>query len=301
MRRIFLAFFLTLVLAKNQVMVTMNMGGGAEDPSWKIEDADADLIEAIYSNADPEYRPWPWFRMGYRGFEVVVVEYTGLRNRPVTRTSHVVYGNSKLERTLLQTAPNTVHPAVTRHMLEHLAARPLAAPAKPEHLKEANAECTVPIRGPDNETVYNPSTDDCGYFVSHASQNNCYAYGSDIVTNTFPQPGRGSGKKWSYNTCDDIRAAAERDGLEWAGTTLPTTDLKKGHWVSLHIWPATNFHWLRKDTNLPTHWSHKPGGTPVRDVDNNGRKITDPSKADISPWSQFCGYMIVYPSNATLN
>ena len=30
--------------------------------------------------------------------------------------------------------------------------------------------------------------------------------------------------------------------------------------------------------------------------DNKGEKIHDPSKADFSPWTQFCGYMHVVPS-----
>ena len=62
-----------------------------------------------------------------------------------------------------------------------------------------------------------------------------------------PQPGRGSGQKWSEDTCDDIRASSERNGLVWAGTDLPKTGPEDGesHYVSLHIWDKTNFHWLR--------------------------------------------------------
>jgi len=52
----------------------------------------------------------------------------------------------------------------------------------------------------------------------------------------FVKPGRGSGHKWDKNTCDDMRAAAERDGLVWVGTDLPTKDPEVGHYVSLHIW-----------------------------------------------------------------
>ena len=56
---------------------------------------------------------------------------------------------------------------------------------------------------------------------------------------------------------------------------------------------------LRKDYNTGT-WSHKPGGTRVRNTDNNGQTITDPSKCDVSPWSLHCGYMIAVPSNVTI-
>lgn len=44
----------------------------------------------------------------------------------------------------------------------------------------------------------------------------------------------------------------------------------------LWMWPDTNFHWCRHDTNKL--WSHKPGQTPVKDEDNDGKPITDPAK-----------------------
>ncbi|KAJ4458021.1 putative Insoluble matrix shell protein 1 [Paratrimastix pyriformis] len=280
----------------HHVHVTLNVFTGERDPSWSVKNPSAELIEMLQQNAEPEYRPWPWYRMGYRGFEVLI---DGAKT--------VVYGNKALEHALFATAPaGLLKDTIVDHAHQHIVSRPLTAPRR-DHVLQTSVtrrvgdQCTIPVVGPDNETAFDLAHDDCGFFVSHCSSNNCYAYGSDIVTDTFPQPGRGSGKKWDHNTCVDIRASAERDGLKWAGTTLPVDDLPVGHYVSLHIWPNTNFHWVRKDTNLATHWSHKPGGTPVREVDNNGHKITDPSKADLSPWSEFCGYMIVVPSNVTLN
>ena len=124
------------------------------------------------------------------------------------------------------------------------------------------------------------------------------------MTNTFAQPGRGSGvcshhtRPCVPNSCDDVLKAAASDGLTWAGTELPAVLSPRGHYVSLHIWPKTNFHWLRMDANLK--WSHKPGGSRVRNVDNNGDAILDPAKADVSPWSQHCGYMLTVPSNVSL-
>ena len=47
-------------------------------------------------------------------------------------------------------------------------------------------------------------------------------------------------------------------------------------------------------------WSHKPGGSPVRNMDNNGEPISDPAKADVSPWSTHCGYLLAKPSAVTL-
>ena len=52
------------------------------------------------------------------------------------------------------------------------------------------------------------------------------------------------------------------------------------------------------DANMK--WSHKPGGSPVRNHDNDGKEITDPGQANFSPWTEHCGYMLVKPSNATI-
>jgi hypothetical protein len=125
---------------------------------------------------------------------------------------------------------------------------------------------------------------------------------SDIVTNTFSQPGDGSGKKWTDNTCDAIRIAATADGLVYIPDTAnkppPTSQPDEGHIVSMHIWPETNFHWVRMDRNLT--FSHKPGSTPVRDVDNDGNVITDPSKSNFAPWTEHCGYFTIVPSKVTI-
>jgi len=161
----------------------------------------------------------------------------------------------------------------------------------------------APIVGPDDATQvhYDPSHDDDGCFITEQSCNNCYDYANDVVTNTFAQPGRGSGvcppdaRPCVKNTCEDVKNAAISDGLQWVGTELPTSLPSKGHYVSLHIWPNSNFHWIRMDADK--YWSHKPGGTRVRNVDNDYKKITDPGKANFAPWTQHCGYMLAIPSD----
>jgi hypothetical protein len=175
------------------------------------------------------------------------------------------------------------------------------APSVPE------SNCgNVPIKGPDDPTQvhYDPSNDDQGCFVKKQGENNCYDYGNDIVTNSFAQPGRGSGvcppnkRPCVKNDCDSLKRAAISDGLIWVGADLPSTLPKDGHYVSLHVWPKSNFHWIRMDADM--YWSHKPGGSPVRNVDNNKQKIKDPSKADFSPWTEHCGYMLAVPSKAVI-
>jgi hypothetical protein len=289
-----------------ELKVTLNVFSSSPDPSWTVQGELAarmlaDLTSAGVNEQDGAVmRPIPWYRLGYRGFEVEV-------RRDEETVVFAVYNNAIAERLLLASAPpSVVSDSVGMHVghevVRLMKLRESGEPMPMDMVPplDGTAPCDLPVRGPDNGTIYDPQRENCGFFVTHCSANNCYNYGNDIVTDTFAQPGRGSGQKWSYNTCDDIRASATRDGLVWAGTTLPTENPAQGHYVALFIWPNTNFHWIRFDSVPKGFWSHKPGGTPVRNIDNNGKKITDPSHSDFSPWSQFCGYMTTIPSTARI-
>lgn len=236
-----------------------------------------------------------------------VIGFAGWRLLP---DGPVVRGNALVDREImgspsfLALSPNVrAHVASEANRLASCAASPLPLPA--ERVADDKCRDDAPIYGPDDpkEVTYSPGTDDEGCFQTMQSDNNCYNYGTDILTNSFAQPGRGTGVCGHHdrpcvpNTCADVRRAAESDGLVWKGTTLPSALPAVGHYVSLHIWPESNFHWLRQDANLT--WSHKPGGSRVRNVDNNNKIITDPAKADVSPWSTHCGYLLATPSKVT--
>lgn len=215
-------------------------------------------------------------------------------------------GQAAVDEVLLAAGESVLPEAVLAHVQEETQ-RLLSANDDCQEPADApsNGDCTGPVIGPDdpNQVHYDVKNDDGGCFVTKQSENNCYDYGNDIVTNTFAQPGRGSGqcpetaRPCVKNTCEDVKNAAVSDGLVWVGTELPTSLPETGHYVSLHIWPDSNFHWLRMDANMK--WSHKPGGSPVRNVDNNQQEITDPSKADVSPWSEHCGYLLTVPSKVS--
>jgi hypothetical protein len=287
------ALFLALAMAE-EVTVRLNVMSGTEDPEWRAN------IRLVGSPCPEVSRPLPWYKMGYRGFEIISAN-----------TKLCVYDDYEIEVALLATGWATVSDAVGKHVFSELQRlKDAQVEQKQDWAKEARGyyeqftvkdNCTVPIRGSDSATVYSPKTDVCGHWQSHQDQNNCYDYGNDIATDTFAQPGRGSGQKWTSNTCEDMRDSATRDGLQWNGTALPSSQPPVGHFAALLIWPGTNFHWIRFDSQPAGYWSHKPGGTPVRNVDNNNQPITDPSKSDFSPWTQFCGYMSTVPSRANIN
>jgi len=60
--------------------------------------------------------------------------------------------------------------------------------------------------------------------------------------------------------------------------------------VALVIWPGVDYHWYRQDDN--GCWSHKPGSTPVTNLDDSGRFIADPLACDRGDYTDFCVYMI---------
>lgn len=87
--------------------------------------------------------------------------------------------------------------------------------------------------------------------------------GVDIVTNSYPQPGRickgenvrwglilytgrYSGKNPSSISCQTIRNASIRDGLIYRGIHFPNDQPKLGHYLALFIWPNVDYHWIRK-------------------------------------------------------
>jgi len=282
---------LTLVGAKEAV-VRLNVMSSTADVQWNVKNIQPG------SPCQQIARPLPWYRLGYSGFEI---EMDG--------STTCVYDNFEMESALLHSGHAVLSESLITHARSEIQRLQMTKQAQkrawamehPSFVPTSQANCSVPILGSDTETPYDPTNQVCGYWVSHQSQNNCYDYGNNIATDTFAQPGRGSGQEWKSNTCDDMGAAAKRDGLVWQGTTLPSKEPANGHYAALLIWPGTNFHWIRFDSNPAGFWSHKPGGTPVRNVDNNGKPITDPSKSDFSPWTQFCGYMSTVPSQVKIN
>jgi len=107
--------------------------------------------------------------------------------------------------------------------------------------------------------------------------NNCYAYGCNDPTGTFPQPGLGTGREYSAINAAEVSAAAISDGLR---PLKSWSDIPAQGWrVVLVIWPDEDYHWYRADFDSPANalCSHKPGGTEVRNVDNSGKLIVDPT------------------------
>jgi hypothetical protein len=128
--------------------------------------------------------------------------------------------------------------------------------------------------------------------------NNCYNYATNYRTDTFAQPGRAAGAEYTSLTCGSVGPAAIADALI-AAPTANNKCPKEGHLVALVIAPGFDFHWYRKGRN--GYWSHKPGGTPVRNVDNSNHLIPDPRTANRGPYTDFCTFMVVMHGHIKIN
>jgi len=128
--------------------------------------------------------------------------------------------------------------------------------------------------------------------------NNCYNYASNYRTNTFAQPGRAAEDMYNAITCAEVKSGAVKDEL----IDAPDNDNKcpdEGHLVALVIWPNWDYHWYRKGQN--EYWSHKPGGTAVTNLDNDGNTISDPRTANRGSYTEFCTFMVVKHGHIKLN
>ena len=131
-------------------------------------------------------------------------------------------------------------------------------------------------------------------------QNNCYAYATNIMTGTFPQPGTAGGTA-PFDlanpklTCAGYLAAAKSDGL--VKVDCDKACPKGSHKVALVIRPRPpkrqDYHWFRQDKD--GSWSHKPGRTRATDLDKSKQPITDPRIADRGKYSVFCDCFCVDP------
>jgi hypothetical protein len=149
------------------------------------------------------------------------------------------------------------------------------------------SECTLP--------VYEPWKWNDGGIIQY--NNNCYNYGNDEITGTFAQPGKYCGDYPNPMECTEVYNAAACDGLV---PSSASGDCPAGmHKVYLVVWPNRDYHWYRLDSDTG-RWSHKPGSTKVRDYDSSGQAIYNPDTADISPYTNRCGYMCACGDNATI-
>jgi hypothetical protein len=192
-------------------------------------------------------------------------------------------GDRDIETWLLSSAGAAVSAEVRSHVQQAI-----TRPMNPELLLlPVHALVTCPVCHAADAPVYSPAQWNTTAVQPH---NNCYNYANNQITNTFAQPGRASGHPITTLSCAGVTPSAHSDGLVVSPNFTGPLAQGAGWYVALVIWPGNDYHWYRQDKN--GCWSHKPGQTAVRNVDNSGKTISDPKACDRGPYTDFCTYMI---------
>ena len=196
--------------------------------------------------------------------------------------------NTNLERFLLKIGQQRIPQPVFAHVQAQL---DKTADAQAFQLPSPGAAAAAAVKCPKNKAkdapTYNP-----GMWNTPAVQphNNCYNYANNQITNTFAQPGRAHAKQAQQMACPKVTTAAIADGLKTVPNFSHGLGPGKGWYVALVVWPNVDYHWYRQD-NVGC-WSHKPGQTAARNVDNGGQAIADPKTCNRGPYVDFCCYMV---------
>jgi hypothetical protein len=273
------------------VTITLHIFSGRPDPAWELSDDQASEFADRLSQIRNTTLLKPAGlagNLGYRGFSV-----TSVREKRLEPSVYVHGGivdldrfdinriseTPDLEQWLLSTAGDAIS-----NEIRQLVQAELAGIIQP--LSTSVAPLLVPPYDP-GKWNNDPNI---------RMRNNCYNYANDKITNTFAQPGRGSGSMYTAIDCANVGAAAQRDGQVSVGP--PASTPAQGHFIALVVWPGNDYHWYRQDNN--TRWSHKPGQTPARNTDNSGSPIADPRSCNRGPYTSFCGFYHCVPANTRI-
>lgn len=117
--------------------------------------------------------------------------------------------------------------------------------------------------------------------------NNCYNYANNIITNNYAQPGHRHGKnlrslsiftKYFFKRyARKVKEYAILDGLEpvtVAADQAVPLDVRNLVALVVRVKPDEDFHWYRLDSCYT--FSHKPGQTNAKNVDDQNLRINDP-------------------------
>lgn len=280
-------------------IVTLHIYSGRPNPTWQLDaEQEKGLEERLQSTKTfSEHRPSGVIGgLGYRGFSI-----TSPEESPEGKRSFLVHegildqrfglpnlvDEAGVERFLVATAAGKIDDELIGYVNSRIELQ--GAPAFKGNVETAVA---CPSNMAADAPSYNPGMWNVPNIQPH---NNCYNYANNNATNTFAQPGRATGHQATVMACSHVTPGAVSDGLKVVPNFSTSLARGAGWYVALVVWPNRDYHWYRQDSG--GCWSHKPGQTAVRNVDNAGRTIADPKSCDRGPYSDFCDYLV---SNTTV-
>lgn len=201
------------------VLVTLVVYSGLVDPHWRtvLSPSVLQLIQSYGYSSDciPARLSYKGFLVQNPGNELLIIGTDAVR--------------VSLQHLLLQTMPTKAIPSTLRERVSN-------------EIGSVSAECLSTVRHKRLVPPYNPGPWNNDRFTRR--NNNCYNYANIRITNTFAQPGRGSGRIFTALDGPKMGAAAIRDGLlvpnnhPGPGDPVPGAPAGARHLVALFIDPG---------------------------------------------------------------
>jgi hypothetical protein len=263
--------------------IELDIFSGRPNPRWTLDPAeDREFLTRLRDRAVPMAPIGSGHRLGYRGF---VVRADGATAEALTamRLPTAFRVRDGLGESIDWTAESWL---LSTDQAERVP--PVAAGA-------ARTEITRPA-GRDDDAAkacklkLTSTTDLSKWNGQHCYFNNCYNFGSNSITDTYAQPGRGSGEMFHAITVPEIHDAAVRDGYL---DDCRDSAKKRNLHVGFCIWPGADYHWYRqtKPMDGEPRWCHKMGTDIARNKDESGHYITNPETCDRSYYVVWGGFL----------
>ena len=295
--------------------ITADMYSGLPNPSWLVVDereAQATLREMTGSSGVMSQSPPSQAGLGLRGFFVEPLSDELGRDLNLAGTMYIAAGQNIANPKAAEIADRLIglmtssetfsamgggeegvlaNEDLQTYLREQLVSGDRLTVLDGEDLLAASPESTQEIAAATCNyelPVYNPSFWNNNTTILR--NNNCYNYASNKRTDTFAQPGRGCGNIYRAINCAEMTRASLCDGLHRRYDCFPASEAPR-YLVALVVAPGprfVDFHWYR--FLKEGFWGHKPGSTPVRNVVNSYKVITNPATCNRGPYTQFCGY-----------
>jgi len=283
-------------------IVTALMYSGKQNPTWELSEEQTKKLKEVLKEEKELTFEMSALSVGILGYKGFVIESLNEPTIPLktfcfdgiidfadqTQINYIDKG-SELESFLLETGSNSLTKLEQSYIESELS----------KNVKGGTASMNKSFKGTMEIFAVPPYDPGKWNIPSVQRYNNCYNYANDKITNTFAQPGRGSGSTIADVLCNTVSSAAVRDGQ--ISVSAASSTPMEGHFIALvsaNIPTFQDYHWYRLDLN--TMWSHKPGQTPAKNTDNSGRLISDPRTADRGPYTDFCGFFHCIPSRTTI-
>lgn len=217
-----------MLCTAGQLRITLAFFSGRPDPSWMVNSNEpqyaqiqqllgqARKTETAYS---PDAMP---ARLGYKGY---LIQEAGKQSELI-----VGRGTEPLQKLLLQTMPEKM---MKKDFKSRVSREIDSGKAQPQVLTDTKRK------------RYTPLFEMLPWSNTFTRQNNnCYNYANIVVTNTFAQPGLGSGAIYTAMAARQVQTASVNDGLvvvrpQPASTApVPTRPSGDQHLVALVVDPG---------------------------------------------------------------